>query len=176
MKYALISVTLLGLAACGGAKTGNTPQIISDPDANRTPPPVTLENDATFGQMLNAVRARNGVAPVTYDSRLDAAAQVHADDMVNRGYFAHDADGNDRDGVETNMVGDRVTAQGYNWTAVGENLAGGQRTESAALTAWENSPAHDRMMNAPTLEEFGVAVAGSGNGTRWVLVMGTEAR
>lgn len=166
MKYFLIPAALATMTACGGASTGGSDGV---------PPATNMENDASFGQMLNAVRASNGAEPVTYDSRLDAAAQGHADDMVANGYFAHDADGDDNDGTVTNMVGDRVTAQGYNWTAVGENLAGGQQTEDAALTAWENSPQHDAMMNATTLEEFGLGVSGSGSGIRWVLVMGTEA-
>ena len=164
-KFITVLGTLGVLAACGGT---TIPMVGGD-----LTPRITNQ-DQSFGTILNNLRIGNGAATVTYDARLDAAAQGHADDMVANGYFTHDADGNDNDGVDTNVVGDRVTAQGYNWVAVGENLAGRQQTEESALTAWENSPDHDAMMNATTLSEFGLGVAGSGNDKRWVLVMATE--
>lgn len=113
------------------------------------------------------MRIGNGAAAVTYDSRLDAEAQAHADDMVNRGYFDHRS-------PEGDDVYDRIVLQGYRPIAWGENIAGRQLSEAEALAAWENSPAHDAMMNATSLEEFGLGRAGSGSGTRWVLVMATE--
>jgi len=54
---------------------------------------------------LNNVRIGNGASAVTYDSRLDAAAQGHADDMVDRGYFAHNS-------PEGDDVRDRILEQG----------------------------------------------------------------
>jgi hypothetical protein len=103
---------------------------------------------------LNNVRIGNGASAVTYDSRLDAAAQGHADDMVDRGYFAHNS-------PEGDDVRDRILEQGYIPIAYGENLARGQQSQAGAITGWENSPAHDAMMNATTLEEFGLGMAGS---------------
>lgn len=168
IKEIVLVSALAALAACGGTS------IPMEAESGARNTPVVTERDQSFKTILNNVRIGNGKKAVTYDSRLDAAAQAHADDMVTRGYFAHDADGNDKDGKETNMVGDRVTAQGYDWIAVGENLGGGQQTEAQVLSDWEDSPSHNTMMNAGTLEQFGIAVAGTGNGTRWVLVMATE--
>ncbi len=171
MKRIITTFGLLGaLSACGGTVipiiVGPTPP----------PPPVTSNEDQSFKVILNNLRMENGAGGVTYDSRLDAAAQVHADDMVDRGYFAHDADGDDNDGVDTNMVWDRVEAQGYDAAMVGENIGGGGQmaTEQDMLDGWEDSPAHFNMMTTAGLEEFGLAVAGEGNDIRWVLVMATE--
>lgn len=161
------------LVACGGTsipvsgmiETGSP--VVSTSGGGGGRAPLTTNQDQTFGTILNNVRIGNGSAAVRYDSRLDAAAQTHADDMVANGYFSHTSQNGDE-------VYDRIVAQSYNPTAYGENLAGGQQSEQDALIAWENSPEHDMMMNAGSLEEFGLGVAGSGNGTRWVLVMATE--
>ncbi|MEN9010904.1 MAG: CAP domain-containing protein [Yoonia sp.] len=37
--------------------------------------------------ILNSLRIDNGVGSVSYDRRLDAAAQGHAEDMASNGYF-----------------------------------------------------------------------------------------
>ena len=47
-------------------------------------------------------------------------------------------------------------------------------TEEDALQKLENAPAHDAMMNATTVEAFGLGVSGPSRDTRWVLVMATE--
>lgn len=175
MKKMIAIFALSGMAACGGTSInmdvdGGLPKgggIVATSGGSANAIPSTSNQDQSFGKVLNNVRIGNGSRAVTYNSRLDAAAQAHADDMVARGYFAHESP--EGDDVEV-----RIKAQGYTPVAWGENLAGGQRNEAAALAAWENSKAHDRMMNANSLEEFGLGVAGSGNGTRWVLVMATE--
>ena len=153
----------MGLSACGGTS-------IELPDGGSVGGVDGRENeDQTFGRILNNVRIGNGASAVTYDSRLDAAAQGHADDMVDRGYFAHNS-------PEGDDVRDRILEQGYIPIAYGENLARGQQSQAGAITGWENSPAHDAMMNATTLEEFGLGMAGSGRTTTWVLVMATESQ
>lgn len=162
----------LGVSGCGGTSIDTTP---IDPGMNSGgtggtaggTPNQTDNTDQSFGRILNSVRIGNGASAVTYDSRLDAAAQGHAEDMVNRDYFNHNS-------PEGDDVYDRIVAQGYNPIAWGENIAGRQTNEQAALDAWENSPAHNRMMNAQSLEEFGLGVSGTGSDTRWVLVMATE--
>lgn len=138
---------------------------------------MTSNEDQTFSVILNSLRIDNGVCSVSYDSRLHAAAQGHAEDMASNGYFSHDADGDDDDGVDTNLVGDRVTAQGYDWINVGENIGGGGEygTEQQMLNGWEGSTTgHFEVMTSPVFEEFGLGVAGSGNDIRWVLVLATE--
>lgn len=124
--------------------------------------------DSSFGNILNNVRLDVGAGSVRYDARLDGAAQAHADDMINRNYFAHVS-------PEGENAHDRILAQGYNPKAWGENLASGQRTEQEALEGWQNSPSHNKMMTSTNLEDFGLGHTANGSDTRWVLVMGTEA-
>lgn len=175
MKITFFTTAILGLTACGGTSIGiglddqgglsSGAGVVSTSGGNASP--VSQGQDQSFARILNNVRIGNGASAVTYDGRLDAAAQAHADDMVVRGYFSHTS-------PEGDEVYDRIVLQGYKPTAWGENLAGGQQSEAAALLAWENSVAHDLMMNAESLEEFGLGVAGTGSNIRWVLVMATE--
>ncbi len=123
--------------------------------------------DVSFGSLLNNLRISNGDRVVTYDSRIDAAAQGHADDMVDRNYFAHDS-------PEGETVQDRLIAQGYDPSAWGENIARTQQTEEQALDAWINSPPHNALLQANSVSNFGLGVAGSGAQKSWVLVMATE--
>jgi uncharacterized protein YkwD len=166
MRAFLAIAAISVLPACGGGASG------SSSGANPIllpPPPSTVENN-TFAGLLNGVRAdpRNGAAPpVTYDSRLGVAAQSHANDMVANGFFSHT-------GSNGSTVGQRATAAGYNWTIIGENIASGQQTQQAVLTAWTNSPGHHANNINPRFEDFGLAKAGNPSGPTWVLVLGAE--
>jgi uncharacterized protein YkwD len=83
---------------------------------------------------INAARARSGCPALRYDSRLATAARAHSDDMAARGYFDHTSP----DGV---TPWDRAKAAGYAQPSA-ENIAAGQATPAAAVTAWLNSPGH----------------------------------
>lgn len=178
------------LAACGGSGTDGSPTVVIDPSggptavedvllAPRFVPDMSMVlsssvdtgvNDVDFATILNGLRSGRSLASFEYDDRLDAAAQRHAQDMVNRGYFSHDTLGVE-EGEGT--VFHRIVAEGYDPRGYAENLAQGQQSQNAALQAWVDSPGHNANLNAP-LEEFGLGVAGSGSQLTWVLVLGTE--
>lgn len=130
-------------------------------------PPVTSPDDINFGKLLNGIRLGSGVADVAFDSRLNLAAQKHAQDMVDNDYFNHIS----QDG---RAPWDRVRAEGYNYAFVGENIAQSQQSDSGVIGAWQTSPAHDALMRRGDVEDFALGVAGVGTETRWVLLMGTE--
>lgn len=94
--------------------------------------------------LVNEVRAEprvcgNDPYPATHaltlDARLVRAAQVHSDDMRERGVMSHV-------GSDGSSVGDRVTREGYAWSQVGENVAVGFATPEAVLDGWLGSPGH----------------------------------
>jgi uncharacterized protein YkwD len=91
------------------------------------------------------------VPPLTWDSRLAAAAQGHCDDMVQKAYFSHT-------GSDGSQVSDRVTAAGYAWNAVGENIAAGQQTADAVVQAWLESPGHCSNIMGASFTNLGVAL------------------
>lgn len=80
----------------------------------------------------NSHRADNGAAALTLNSKLNAAAQAKANDMVARDYWSH----NTPDGDEPWIF---VDAQGYSYLKAGENLAYGFDTSSATVVGWMNS-------------------------------------
>ena len=108
-----------------------------------------LRADPQAVQMLNAMRAQQGVAPLSYAPRLEAAARAHAMDMARHGYFSHTG----RDG---SGVGDRVRAQGYRWCYVAENLAKGQGDLTQVMRGWAQSAPHYRNMMSRNAKGFGL--------------------
>lgn len=161
--YLLLGMAFAGFAGCGSS---SPPRVVeatpaaSGPDAG----PVA---EQSFAQALNAVRRDSGAAPVRSDPRLVRAARAHATDMQRKGYFSHS-------GADGSSVADRVTRAGYPWRAVAENIAMGQQSEAEVLAGWVRSPGHQANNINPRYTDFGLAKAGSGNGTYWVLVFGRQ--
>ncbi|MEM7320502.1 MAG: CAP domain-containing protein [Pseudomonadota bacterium] len=188
MKLPILIVMLGAVSACGGSGGGGPtvaqPLAVSpatpvsgtpgSPGSSAPPPaPNTLPgppggvDNVTFEGLLNNVRLANSAAPVAFDSRLGSAAQKHAGDMLANGYFSHT-------GLNGSSPGDRITAEGYQWRAYGENIAQGQTSQAQVLNAWTNSPGHHANNINPNFEDFGLGKAGSGSSTRWVLVLASE--
>lgn len=108
--------------------------------------------------LVNTVRARFGLQPLTDNATLDAVALAHSRDMVANDYFDHTSPSGE-------TVTNRITASGYlagasTWT-VGENLAAGTReltTPLATVIGWFWSPAHRANMLSPDYRESGIGV------------------
>ncbi|MBS1304325.1 CAP domain-containing protein [Loktanella sp. SALINAS62] len=175
MKYLLNLVVVAALTACG---SGDGAQVKSDVSVspavaaslNGDRPlshPETAPRDANFGKLLNNYRLASGAGAVRFDSRLNAAAQKHAQDMVDRDYFSHTG----RDG---RTVGARVRAEGYDYRFVGEALAARQQSDGQVIRDWQNSRSHDAVLIDRRAKDFGLGVAGAGRGTKWALVVGAE--
>jgi LysM repeat protein len=119
-------------------------------------------------QLVNAVRAEYGLAPVAYNAQLAAAAQGHANFIATEGIYSHY-------GVNGSTWQDRAQAAGYPGWA-GENLVGGTRlTPQQGVTWWRNSATHFSNMLNPRWTEAGVGYA-VGNGQNfYVMVFGTQS-
>lgn len=90
--------------------------------------------------------------------------------MVARQYFDHASPDGKR-------VSQRVTAEGYKWRMVGENLAAGDTTVSGVLSGWLGSPEQCQNLMSPAYAEVGVACVrqpGSKWGTYWTMVFATR--
>ena len=105
---------------------------------------------------------------VTWNDKLADAAAGHAQDMAANNYFSHTS----QDG---RTFSQRISATGYIWSAVGENIAAGQTTPEQVMNAWLQSPAHcENIMNA-TYVEAGVACVKNDASTYkeyWVMELG----
>ncbi|MBB4893693.1 uncharacterized protein YkwD [Streptomyces olivoverticillatus] len=73
-----------------------------------------------FTVLVNALRAKEGVAPVAAEPRLVTAAGLHAAGMARQGRL-------DAEGPEGLSVFQRVTACGYSYLSIAEHLVSGPR-------------------------------------------------
>lgn len=170
MRSLVILAALGAMAACTGpapTASQSTTSPAPTPTVQPTPLAPSSADNAAFGTLLDGVRMANGAGSIAFDARLASAAQAHADDMLANGFFSHT-------GSNGSSVGDRARAAGYNWTNIGENIALGQQSEAEAMDSWMNSPGHHANNINPNFEDFGLAKAGSGANTNWVLVLGRD--
>jgi uncharacterized protein YkwD len=100
-------------------------------------------------ELTNNFRAKNGLAPLTLNSKLSEAAQTHSQNMAVQDFFSHT-------GKDGSSAGDRVSKTGYDWRTVAENIAAGQRTPAEVVQAWIDSPGHRENMLNTTIKEIGV--------------------
>lgn len=128
------TIALATAAACAAT----VPATASAACAGETTPAVsgtqTALRDAIVC-LVNEARSARGLTLLTAEPRLQAAAQGHADDMRSKAYFAHQ-------GVLGPALGERASARGYVWSALGENIAQGQITPYEVVQAWLGSSGH----------------------------------
>jgi len=90
---------------------------------------------------------------------LAQAAEAHTRDMVANNFFSHT-------GSDGSTLGGRVSATGYAWSGVGENIAAGYPTVNAVLDGWMASGGHCANLMNPTFTQFGlVCVRGTASTT-----------
>ena len=109
---------------------------------------------STIVQLTNAERSNAGLPALRASSRLNEAAQLHADQMARLGRLAHDLSG-----AQYPRPEDRLAAAGYQWSAYAENIAMGQSTAAAAMDSWMRSSGHRANILSTSVTEIGVGVA-----------------
>ena len=153
------------LTACGGG--GDTAAPASNPTANAaasdTPGTATCglpDFQAAAMARINQWRAsgatcgaRGAFAPaaaLTWNTRLTQAGEAHSNDMVAANFFSHTGSGG-------STAGSRVTAAGYAWSRVGENIAAGYPTVNAVVDGWIASEGHCANLLNPAFTDVGLA-------------------
>lgn len=115
-------------------------------------------------ERTNYERQINSLSGLVESSDLDASAQVKANDILNRQYFEHTS-------PDGKTVSDLVSAAGYTYVRVGENLALGDfSSEIDLLKAWMNSPGHRANILDTRYQDMGVGIAFGNYQGRNVLV------
>ena len=121
--------------------------------------------------LLNAERAERDLRPLRRRRVLDAAAEAHARDMAEHGFFAHEAP----DGSRPH---ERILRAGYRRARLtGENLAKGERSAGAAssiVDGWMDSPGHRANILRRGFEEIGVAIVDDGEEAIYVTTFGAR--
>jgi len=124
------------------------------PTATETPinPSCDYSFNTTFesqvAQLINDERQSRGLYDYRVQSQLRAAARVQAADMACNHFTGHT-------GSDGSSVRDRVAAQGYSWTWIGENYMISQNPVTA-FNWWMNSTPHTANILSPNYTEFGV--------------------
>lgn len=125
---------------------------------------------------INAARAasrqcggalRAAVPALSWNAALANAAQRHSTDMATRNFFSHT-------GSDGSSVGQRVSAAGYRWSSVGENISGGQSSTSAVMSGWLSSVGHCNNIMGASFQEVAVACVSQPGSTYthyWTMVL-----
>jgi hypothetical protein len=147
-------ILLLVMKIISSVITLNFPQNIFFADITKS----TLENFA------NQTRQADGLKPLAENQKLNQAAQMKAENMVQNNYFDH----NSPSGVTPWFW---FLQAGYNYKYAGENLAIGFYDSKEVYDAWLNSPSHKANILNPNYTEIGTAVLkGFGQGNTIVVV------
>lgn len=138
--------------------------------------PATQKSSASAADMLGQVNAARAKArrcgsssmpaapKLVENASLTRAARTHARLMSEKNFFSSLT-------PEGETLGKRVTAAGYNWSFVAENIAGKVASPAAALDSWLEK--EDQCSNIMGAEYTQFGAAYEPNGHLWVLILAT---
>jgi len=200
---ALVMGTLLTLAACGGGGGGGSDAGAgggSNATVGVPSPPSSAGGSGTAGggstlvaldastscglpdfrnsllQQINAARAvarscggtaMPAVGPLAWNDLLFSAAARHSTDMAANNYFSHT-------GLDGRTASQRIAAEGYAWSWVGENIAAGQSSVSAVMSGWLASAGHCANIMRAEYQHVGVSCvqrSGTTYGRYWTMTL-----
>ena len=78
------------------------------------------------------------VPPLSWDNRLQQAAQRHAKDMAQQGFFSHQ-------GSDDSNVSTRARDAGFAWKNIGENIAYNYPDAAAVVAGWQTQETTARL-------------------------------
>lgn len=86
-------------------------------------------------RLVNAERAKQGLAPLVHRADVKNVAEKKAMDMINSNYFSHTS-------PNYGSPFDMLKTFGISYRSAGENIAKGQRSPQEVMNAWMNSSGH----------------------------------
>jgi len=109
-------------------------------------------NSEALVSLINEQRVAQKLAPLAVNPKLNEAANLKAQDMLEKGYFDH---------VSPSGVSPWhwFSEAGYTFVRAGENLAMHLTDTKGVFDAWMASPSHRANMMSPYFKDIGVAVA-----------------
>ena len=153
--YGVLSAILIAVSACS-----STPVPAPSTGVGSQSPITAQGINSSYGQLLNADRARAGLSPVSANGLLEQIAAGHATDMEQQNFFSHtSSDGRN--------LGQRARGAGYGYCFVAENIARGQPNVDVVHQSWMTSAGHRANNLARDATEYGLAKVDD----TWVLVL-----
>lgn len=113
-------------------------------------------DEARFVQLINAERAKKGIAPLQVDGQLTAASRSWAAHQLGGGCGA------DKNICHASSLSTGVSAD---WVKLGENVGTGGSVD-AVMTGFIRSSAHYQNLMDPAFTRVGVGVVWSADGSR----------
>lgn len=93
------------------------------------------------------------VGPLVWNDLLYKSAIGHTQYMERNGVLSHT-------GANRSSLSDRIDAVGYDWMAVGENIAVGYTSPKSVVDGWIKSVSHCKGIMNPDFKETGIARVG----------------
>ncbi|WP_163099891.1 SafA/ExsA family spore coat assembly protein [Peribacillus alkalitolerans] len=106
--------------------------------------------------LVNQERAKVGLPALKSDWELARVARYKSEDMRDKNYFDHNSP---TYGTPFQMM----KSFGISYSYAGENIAAGQTTAQAVMTAWMNSPGHKANILSKNFTTIGVGYAKGGS-------------
>ncbi len=98
--------------------------------------------------LVNRERAKRNLPGIVDNGRLDRSAQGWTNEMVTHRDFTHGAD-----------FASRISAVGFDWSNVAENIAAGYQTPASVVRAWMRSTGHCQNILSPVYRMVGTGVS-----------------
>ena len=126
--------------------------VLNSPTTNTT----VTDYEAEVVRLVNVERAKVGLSPLTADWQLSRVARYKSQDMRDNGYFSHTSP---TYGSPFQMM----KSFGISYRSAGENIARGQKTPAAVVSAWMNSSGHRANILNAGFTHIGVGYVASGS-------------
>jgi len=164
------SIVVLGGLACSRQAPPPAPSPTPEPVVEAAPPPTPTPKPApparslitivdTVFLLTNRERVRASLTPLRRNADLARVAQLQAEQMAAAGKLAHEVPGS-----RYPTLASRMKLIGYQYRAVGENVAEGYTSGAALMAGWMTSPAHRANILSARYTEMGAGMARSKTG------------
>jgi uncharacterized protein YkwD len=150
-----------------------------NPSGNEFVNPCNEKAELQMIEKINALRIKNGLKALKYDTKLTLAARYHAADMATEGYFKHNTHNYKNNQLKEELgTFDRVSkfyeGSGYANT---ENCAAGNISVEKTYLQWFHSPGHYANFLNASSTHIGIGYYYSENsayGAYWVMNTAAE--
>ena len=112
-------------------------------------------------QLVNELRQKNGLQPLTIDEGLSVKARIKSNDMKENQYFSHTS-------PTYGSPFDMMRTLGISYRSAGENIAKGYSTAEAVVSAWMNSQSHRENILSAKYSSMGIGYV-DGYWTQWLI-------
>lgn len=148
------------------AQESETP-VAQKPETNDNINTAISSYEQKVAELVNVEREKAGLPALKLDTSISNVARLKSKDMADNNYFAHQS-------PTYGSAGNMLSQYGIKWSAWGENIASGQRTPEAVVSAWMNSSGHRANILSSNYSKIGVGYVTNSNGTPYWTQMFTN--